>query len=86
MKKYQAFGKAGVEAYEILDDGIIVKFRNSLIYYLYNYQKPGKRHVEEMKMLAEQGLGLSTYISQQVKENYYAKLTAKSLKLFTLLF
>lgn len=64
---------AGVRAYEMLPDGIILEFQDHRTY-LYNYEKPGKHHVEEMKRLAEAGSGLTTYVNQQVRENYCRKL------------
>ena len=40
--------------------------------YLYNYENPGKEHVENMKKFAAEGKGLSGYVNQLVRENYYA--------------
>jgi hypothetical protein len=42
--------------------------------YDYDYRHPGREHVETMKRLAEEGRGLSTYISQHVRKNYARKL------------
>ena len=42
--------------------------------YEYDYDKPGRSHVEEMKRLAEAGRGLATYISRYVRENFARKL------------
>lgn len=72
MKKYlNRSGNSGVTYYEIGKDYIKVLFIDMDKTYLYNYIKPGKVHVEKMKKLAVKGLGLSTYISRYVKENYY---------------
>lgn len=63
----------GVRAYEMLPDGIILEFQDHSKY-LYNYEKPGKHHVEEMKRLAKTGSGLTTYVNQHVRENFKRKL------------
>lgn len=74
MEKYQASAtSAGVTAYEILEEGIIIEFENSKSY-LYDYHRPGKEHVEQMKILAKKGKGLTTYINQKVRNNYTKKL------------
>jgi hypothetical protein len=62
-------GNSGVEAYKIGPESITVRFSKGLVY-LYNYTTPGKRYVEEMKALAEEGRGLSTFISRNVKEKF----------------
>lgn len=73
MTKYKNLSKnSGVKAFEIGTDYIKVQFINSLIY-LYNYSKPGRSYVEEMKKLAEKGIGLNTYISKYIKKNYAKK-------------
>jgi len=41
--------------------------------YLYTNAVTGERHVAEMKKLAAKGKGLSTYISQHVKDRYAEK-------------
>jgi aminopeptidase-like protein len=56
-------GNSGVEAFDILRDGIMVRFVSGGTY-LYDYRVPGRKHVEEMKRLARAGRGLSTYISK----------------------
>jgi len=74
MKRYlDKTGSSGVIAYEIQKDGILVRFRNGGTY-LYNQQRPGKQQVAQMKKLAEQGAGLSTYISVHVREQYAAQV------------
>ncbi|MEK2646315.1 hypothetical protein [Bdellovibrio sp. BCCA] len=65
---------SGVIAFEINEDSIAVQFIDGSIY-LYNYQRPGRKHVEEMKRRARSGKGLSTYISQHVRENYVLKIS-----------
>jgi hypothetical protein len=65
-------GSSGVIAYETGTDFIKVRFTDGTIYH-YSYQKPGKQHVERMKKRASAGKGLSTYISQFVREKYERK-------------
>ena len=65
-------GKSGVCFFETGKDFIKVWFEKEKSPYLYNYRKPGKKHIEKMKLFAKKGLGLSTYISQHVKENYFS--------------
>jgi len=70
MKKYKNIsGSSGITAYETGPDWIKVKFTSGTVY-KYNYSKPGRHHVEKMKSLAEEGRGLSTYISQNVEDLY----------------
>ena len=38
---------------------------------LYNYEMPGKKLVEVMIHLAEDGEGLATYVNLNVKEKYF---------------
>ena len=74
MKRYRNLnGNSGVVAYEIADDAIKVRF-NDGITYLYTYDSSGRRAIEKMKTLAQDGQGLSTFISQHVREAYAAKL------------
>ena len=73
MEKYRDLsGNSGVTAYEFLEDGIVLQFGGEE-FYLYDYLKPGKDHVENMKVLAEKGVGLTTYVNQNVRENYRRK-------------
>ncbi|GHA48512.1 hypothetical protein GCM10007103_31750 [Salinimicrobium marinum] len=70
MKTYgNLSGTSGVTAYEIEDEGILVEFNRDKIY-RYTYTSAGRGAVEMMKTLAQQGRGLSTYISRNVKERY----------------
>ena len=62
-------GESGVVAYEITSEGIRVQFIGGDVYY-YSNDKPGQEHVDNMKELAEKGLGLATYISQNVRKNF----------------
>ena len=70
MKKYKNLsGKSGVTAYEAGADFIKVKFTDGSVY-LYTYSSAGKEIIEKMKKLAVEGKGLSTYISQKVKDKF----------------
>ncbi len=74
MKPYKDLsGHSGVVAYDIGRDHIDVKFRHGDVY-RYNRQQPGAQHIRNMKLLAEAGQGLSTYISRYVKDRYACKL------------
>jgi hypothetical protein len=65
-------GHSGVVAYEIGEDSITVKFSGGDTY-LYSYASAGKKRVETMKKLARSGEGLSTFISQEVRERFERK-------------
>jgi hypothetical protein len=66
-------GDSGVAEYAIGPDCIVVRYVNSSTLYTYNHQKPGAVHVNRMKQLAADGLGLATYIAQYVRADYYCK-------------
>jgi len=74
MQRYKNLsGESGVVAYEIGDREITVRF-NGGERYLYTDQSAGADNITEMQRLATLGSGLSTYISQVVKERYARKL------------
>jgi len=78
MKRYEnRSGHGGVTGYEILPDSIVLEF-NDKDEYLYDYSKPGREHVEQMKILADRGEGLTTYVNQHVRGNYRKKLNKKA--------
>lgn len=60
--------RSGVEAYAIGTDFIKIRFAGSSRVYTYSDRITGLRHVEHMKILAEKGKGLGTYISKHVKD------------------
>lgn len=66
-------GDSGVVEYEIGSDFIKVRFKKFKTIYVWDYSTPGVRHVEAMKRLAVEGRGLSTYIAQEVREDYARK-------------
>jgi hypothetical protein len=70
MKRYQnKSGNSGVLAYETGRTFIRIQFVEGARY-TYTYKSTGKEHVEQMKLLAEEGKGLSGYISRYVKDAY----------------
>lgn len=74
MERYGNIGRdSGVLEYEIGANYIKVKFSDGSIY-LYSYRKPGDYHVEQMKNLAQNGVGLNSYINKNVKHKYESKL------------
>lgn len=74
MEPYENLdGHSGVTAYKTTPDSITVEFSNNA-QYLYTYASTGKRTVEHMKALARSGRGLSTYISQSVREKFEKQL------------
>ena len=74
MTPYQNLeGHSGVTGYKIKPDAIAVEFNHDAVY-LYTYKSAGKKVIEKMKQFAKAGRGLSTYISQEVRENYEKKV------------
>ncbi len=74
MERYAArSGNAGVRAFEVRDDAIVVEFLDGREY-LYDAARPGADHVKEMIRLAHAGIGLTTYINPHVRENYAEQL------------
>lgn len=74
MQRYaNRSGGSGVVAYAMGPRGIAVEFVDGAIY-VYDVDRPGAWHVAQMKRLARAGRGLSTYISQQVRDNFARRL------------
>ena len=74
LTKYKNLsGESGVTAYKFLSNGIVLQFNHNEIY-LYDNSKPGRLHVKQMKVLAIKGKGLTTYVNQNVRDNYKLKL------------
>jgi hypothetical protein len=70
MIKYKNLnGSSGVINYQTGPDYIKVKFIDGTIY-KYTCTSAGKKIIEQMKRLAKEGKGLSTYISQTVKDKF----------------
>jgi hypothetical protein len=55
-----------------LEREIILEFKYKDLY-RYDYTKPGKK-TRAMKILAESGKGLTTHVTQNVKDNYKEKI------------
>lgn len=74
MEKYEnKNGNSGIKAYEIFDDSIKIMFDDDSIY-LYTYESTGRSAIEIMKKLAKNGIGLTTYINQQIKDNFSERI------------
>lgn len=60
-------GNSGVARYQIGGDFIIVEFKankySGPMFYRYTYGRASQHAIEEMKKLARQGSGLSSYIN-----------------------
>ena len=55
---------SNVESYQIAEEGITVKFKSGTTqFYEYTYSSAGSSSVEHMKVLAECGDGLNSFIS-----------------------
>lgn len=75
MKPYGHSGAAsGVRAYEYGPGWIRVQFQDGSLY-KYTAQSVGRHHLKQMKLHADAGRGLSTYISThpKVREGYVRK-------------
>lgn len=74
MQRYKNLsGESGVVAYEIGDNSITIKFRGG-DRYLYTQDSAGRAELAEMQRLARAGHGLSTFISQVIRNRYARKL------------
>lgn len=70
MRTYKNLnGNSGIEAYEINQGSIIVKFETGGCY-LYTTESAGAAHIREMHRLAQLGKGLNTYINQNTHMAY----------------
>ena len=70
FKVYEKAGSTGVGKYAILEDGIVLIFKDRPDYYLYTFITPGKPYVRQMWNFAEAGEGLNTYVNQKIRNNY----------------
>lgn len=73
IQHYASKHSSGVRGYKTGGNYIVLEFTDGRKYF-YNYDKPGKQHVEKMKSLALAGEGLSTYVNKYVRDNYALKL------------
>lgn len=62
-------GNSQITHYQIENESIIIWFKGGKSY-SYSYRKAGRYHVEQMKILARNGSGLSAYITQNVRFDY----------------
>ncbi|WP_223845585.1 hypothetical protein [Flavobacterium selenitireducens] len=68
MKRYNANNRnSGVVAYEFGPDYIRLLFRDSAEVYTYSHRSAGKSNVEQMKRLAAEGHGLTTFVTRNVR-------------------
>lgn len=65
-------GNSGIVAYACGEGFIKVQFDDGTIY-RYTDASAGRHNIEQMKMLALAGQGLSTFISQHVQTAYESK-------------
>ena len=74
MKTYKNLsGNSGIKAYQISQQSVRIAFSDGSVY-LYNYTSNGKRAIEIMKGLAEKGIGLTTYINREIRDQYAQKI------------
>ena len=62
-------GDSGVTHFAIGTDFVAVQFETPTVY-VYDYDRPGRITVEQMKAFALAGRGLGTYISRHVRKAY----------------
>ena len=71
MKPYKNLGgNSNICRYEIGSDYLDVEFYGTSRIYRYSYRSAGKEHVENMKLLAEKGVGLNSYIMRNARKLY----------------
>jgi hypothetical protein len=74
MPRYKNLsGHSGVVAYETTTDSITLTFTDG-DRYVYTSVSVGRAALDRMIALAKAGRGLSTFVSQNVRENYERKL------------
>jgi hypothetical protein len=74
MQRYKNLsGESGVLAYEIGDRSITIRFMGG-DRYIYTDQSAGADNIAEMQRLATLGSGLSTFISQVIRDRYERKI------------
>ncbi len=74
MKQYGDKNKvSGVLSYDYGDDYIVVTFKRGGTY-KYTYESAGASHIDSMKVLADNGDGLNTYINKYVRRSYSEKI------------
>ncbi len=74
MQRYgNRSGRSGVVAFGLQPGGIAVEFVGGDTY-LYTDASAGRQNVAEMRRLAGEGVGLSSFISRTVRDRYAKKL------------
>jgi hypothetical protein len=74
MKRYQNLsGKSAVTMYELAKDVVTVRYANQEVY-RYSNQSAGRENISKMKVLAQAGKGLETFINANVKEKFARKV------------
>jgi hypothetical protein len=73
MQRYKDVdGDSGVHSYEYGEEHIDVQFHNGHVY-TYTYRSAGSHNIERMKVLADSGEGLNSFIMRRVKNRYAKK-------------
>lgn len=73
MQRYSGADRdSGIDAFEAGANFMRVRFIHGGTY-LYTYRSAGKRHIDNMKVLARVGKGLNTYINDNVRESFERK-------------
>jgi hypothetical protein len=73
MQRYKDIdGDSGVHSYEYGEEHIVVQFDSGHVY-TYTYRSAGHHNIERMKVLADSGEGLNSFIMRRVKNRYAKK-------------
>ncbi len=73
MERYKNLsGKSNIYAYQIDDESIIILFNDGW-FYSYSSMSAGFANVNQMKILANNGFGLNSFIMTKVKKLYERK-------------
>lgn len=67
MKEYKGHRDSGLEAYQIFENGIKLRFKNGWIY-TYTNEVSRPDIIDTMKILAERGQGLNSFINKEKPE------------------
>ena len=74
MKRYQNLsGKSQVTMYELAKDVVTIRYANQEVY-RYSNQSAGRENISKMKVLAQAGKGLETFVNANVKEKFARKV------------
>ena len=67
MEAYKDMANPAIATYEIGNDFIKIQFKSGRIY-KYSYRSATEKHVEKMKLLAQNGKGLDDYIFENINK------------------